>query len=234
MSVISCVQGIRDELATRLNEVETDNTDTYTNWINFSIQDLAISFPGAPFLQTSADITLSSGVRIYPAMLSNAAKVNTVTDPLDSKKLTFLSPEEFDAYAPSATQGGNPNIFTIRGLIDTGWWEFFPVPGSNLTLHFDYEQKVPVVSAGSATLAIPTKYYELPILYGEKMGWKRKLKFDLSRDIDVQYQTLKNIMMQDLMRQTTQMPRIKSVREWADSQRVLNDPISNEFFQQNP
>jgi len=232
VSLISAVQGVRDEIASRLNEIESDNFDIYTNWINLCFKDLSYSYPNAPWLQTSADRTLSSGVRVYPALISNIEKVNTITVPSTATKLQFFSPEEFDILNASATQGGNPTMFTIRGLATTGWFEFFPVPGSALGIHIDYEQQADSVSTGSAALPnIPPKYYDLFIFYGEKLGLRRQKRYDLSKSVDEEYQNLKQVFWQDMIRQTSQIPRIKSVREfrYGGNQQPL-DPIANQFF----
>lgn len=231
MSLISAVQGIRDEIASRLNEIESDQFDIYTNWINLCFKDLAYSFPNAPWLQTSADRTLSSGVRIYPTLLTNVEKVNTVTLPVTQTKLQFFSPEEFDLLNASASQGGNPVYYTIRGLANTGWFEFYPVPGSSITLHFDYQQQTDSVSAGSATLPnIPPKYYDLFIFYGEKIGLRRQKRYDLASKVDEEYQNLKQTFWQDMIRQTSQMGRIKNVREFQFGNQITTDPIANQFF----
>ena len=228
----SAVQGIRDQIAGRLNEIESDNTIDYTEWINLGLRDIALSFPKAPFLQTSADRTLSSGTRVYPALISDADKINTITVPSTQTKLQFFAPEEFDILNASATQGGNPTYYTIRGYLPTGWFEFYPVPGNALNIHIDYEKFLPHVSSGSATPEIPEKYFELLILYGEKLGLRRQKRYDLAREVDQEYQLLKQKMMEDLMRQTTQMPRIKNVREFQFGNQITTDPISNQFFSQ--
>lgn len=133
----------------------------------------------------------------------------------------------------SASQGGNPNIYTIRGLAKTGWFEFFPVPGSAVTVHIDYEKSISSVSLGSDLPEIPVNYYELLILYGEKLGLRRQKRYDLSLTVDKEFQALKQRLMEDLMRQTTQMPRIKSVREFRYGGQTTTDPVANAFYNNN-
>ena len=230
MSVISATGGIREEIAARLNELETDNTDIYTNWINLGLRDIALSFPNAPFLQTSADRTLSSGTRVYQSLVTNAERINTITVPSTQTKLQFFSPEEFDILNPSASQGGNPTIYTLRGYLPTGRFEFYPVPGSALDIHIDYEKTISSVSIAADTPEIPVKYYELLVLYGEKLGLRRQKRYDISKEVDQEYQVLKQKMMEDLIRQTSQMPRIKGVREFQLGNNITTDPISQQFF----
>lgn len=235
MAFISATQGIREEIASRLNEIESDNTDQYTSYINLTLRDVANSFPNMPLIQTSADYTLSSGVGVYntgnlATFLSAAEKVNTITLPATQTKLQFFSPEEFDILYPSASQGGNPTVYTIRGYLPTGNVQFYPVPGSSITIHADFERSMDTVSAGSSTPGLPTKYYELLVLGGEMRGLRRQKRYDDARQVDQDYQAYKQMFMQDLIRQTSQMPRIKSVREFGMGNNITLDPIQNQFF----
>lgn len=235
MAFVSATQGIREEIASRLNEIETDNTDIYNNWINLTLRNVANAFPNMPLIQTSADYTLSSGVAIYntgnlATFLSAAEKVNTITLPSTQTKLQFYSPEEFDLLFPSASQGGNPTVFTIRGYLPNGNTQFYPVPGNSITIHADFERSMDTVSAGSSTPGLPTKYYELLVLGGEMRGLRRQKRYDLASEVDKDYQVMLQLYIQDLLRQTSQMPRIKSVREFRQGTNMTTDPIQVEFF----
>lgn len=230
MAFVSSVQTIRDEIAFRLNEAELDNTDFYTNQINLALADIRNSLPTAPFLQVSADRTLSAGTRIYPALISDFQKMNSVTDPAGDLKLSYLSPEEYDVLQPSATEGGRPTIYTIRGQGVSSRFEFYPQPGGSYTLHFDYNRNLPTVSAGSATPELPVNYYELLVLYGEARGLRRRgLRAD-AQSVMNEYEEMKQKMIQDLMNQTNENQRIKSVREFQSSRSVYDDPIKNMFW----
>jgi len=229
MSQVSALQGIREEIAARLNEVESDNTDQYTTWVNLALRDIALSFPTAPFLQTSATFTLSSGQRVYSNIVVSAEKINQITIPQTQVKLFYLSPEQFDIMQPSASQGGIPSVYTIRGLASNGTFEFYPVPGSNYTAFVDYEQSIGTVSAAANTPNIPTKYYELLVLYGESRGLRRQKRYDLAQKVDQDYALLKQKMMEDLMRQTSQMGRFIGIREIQRGQQISTDPITQAF-----
>lgn len=229
-SQVSAVQGIRDEIAGRLNEIESDNTDQYNLWINLGLRDVALSFPNAPFLQTSANFTLSSGQRIYTNIVTSAERINQITIPQTQTKVNYVSPEQFDIIAPSATQGGMPTIWTCRGLVSNGTFEFYPVPGSTYSAFVDYEMSIATVSASTDKPNIPVKYYELLVMYGESRGLRRQKRYDTARQVDADYQMLKQRMMEDLLRQTSQMGRIMSVRELQAGQNISVDPIQNAFF----
>lgn len=229
MSFVSSTQGIRDEIAARLNEAETDNTSQYNNWINLGLRDIQTSFPTAPFLQTSADRTLSSGTRVYTNLPSDFDKMNKITYPVGDVALTYLSPEELDILQPSATEGGTPLVYTIRGQGSNGRIEYYPVPGGSYTVHYDYQKLVTTVSAGSAVPDVPEKYYDLLVLYGEIRGWRRRGRFSEASTIFQEYERLKERMKQELMRQATENSRVKSVREFG--RQDYNDPIKTIFSQ---
>jgi hypothetical protein len=228
--VVSALQGIRDEIASRLNEVESDNTDTYTTWVNLGLRDIQNSFPQTPFLQTSADRTLSSGTRIYTNLPSDFDKMNTVVYPAGNATLAYVSPEEFDMLSPSATAGGSPKWYTIRGRETAApRIEFYPTPGSSLTVHYDYQALMDVVSASSATPGIPVRYFELLVMFGEMTGLKRKGLRDDARTVAVEYETLKQKMIQDLQREVTTNKRIRSDRDFLNASRYSPDPVINVF-----
>ena len=233
MAFVSSAQTIRDDIASRLGEAETDNTDVYTTWINAGIYDLHTSFPNAPYLQTSADRTLSSGTRVYTNLPTSFEKMNTVTYPAGEVKLVFLSPEEFDIANPSASDTGTPRVYTIRGQGSDARIEFFPVPAGSYTVHYDFQQELTTVSAGSSVPAIPLKYFDTLSLYGEWRGLRRRGNYVEAREVKQEYETLKERMIQDLMAQTTEAQRIRSVRDYNARSQRFSDPIVNMFFGDN-
>jgi len=229
MSIVSTTGTIREEIAYRLNEAESDNTDFYNNAINLGLQDIENTFPKAPFLQLSADRTLSSGTRIYANMPTDLSKLNGVIYPAGDVKLTYLSPEEFDALQPSATEGGTPTIYTLRGAGSSAEINFYPVPNSNLTVHYDYQKAVGSVSLASAIPGIPLKYFELLCLFGEYRGLARRGLRVEAREVREEYESMKEKMIEDLMSRTTENGRIRSSREFGRVGQTLNDPIRNIF-----
>ena len=150
--LVSSVQGVRDEIASRLNETESDsNTDQYTNWINLGLRDIENTFANSPHLRTSADRTISVGTRLY-ATPSDFSKMNSITIPAADQRLSFLTPEQFDRLYASAAGTGTPAYYTIRGWGSNGQIEYYPSPTSTAGIvHLDFQRAVVTVSAGSAT-----------------------------------------------------------------------------------
>lgn len=224
----SAFQGIRDEIAVRLNETETDNTDVYSNWIHQGLKDIQYSFPINPFYLTSADKTLSAGTRVYLAW-DDFEKMESITYPAGDIKLTYLPKEQFDMLQPSASEGGSPSIYTIRGQGVSAQIEFYESPGSALTLHCNYFRFPGTMSAGSATPDLPSKYTELLVAYGVKQGLRRKGRWTEAREINEEYELLKEKMKLDLMNQTNESPSIKQIRDFQKGT-TYSDPIKNMFW----
>lgn len=229
MAVVSSTGTIIEEVAERLRKFEAKDEDFYLTEINLGLRDIQNSFPNAPFLQTSADRTLSSGTRIY-ATPTDFEKMNTVTYPAGDVKLGYLHPEEFDILQPSASESGTPTIYTVRGQGSNARLEFYPSPGSSLTLHYDYTKELPVVSAFSSTPEIPERYYELLILFAENRGLRRNGLYPEAREIAKEYELMKERMKADLLIQSNENARIRSVREFQQSRSVYDDPIKNLFW----
>ncbi len=230
MSQISALQGMRDEIAERLNEVEADNSDKYTNWISLGLNDIQASFPNAPFLQTSADRTLSSGTRIYTNFPADISKINSLIYPAGNIKLTYLEPEQFDILFPSATEGGNPNYYTVRGAgTDSQRFEFEPSPGSSVTVHMDYQKTLSALSAGSAVIGLPNTYLELPVLYAESLGLRRKGARSDAVGVKAEYEALKQRMIENLNRRTTENATLINPRDLMGTNRNYGDKIRNIF-----
>lgn len=228
MAFISATQAVRDEIAARLNEVESDNTDYYTKGMNLCIDDVQRSFPENPYYLTSADRTLSSGTRQYTHLPTDYEKMDSLTYPAGDVTLRFLDPEVFDLIQPSATEGGTPVNYTTRGWGASARIEYYPAPGGSYTLHMSYFRRPTTVSASSAVPDLPPKYIELLILHGEARGLRRQgLRADAAT-VDAQYQALKEQMMDDLRRSTNEIRAFRGIR---DVQRtaISNDPIANLF-----
>ena len=229
MAVVSSTGTIIEEVHERLRKFEAKDEDFYLTEINLGIRDIQNSFPNAPFLQTSADRTLSSGTRIYSAP-TDFEKMNTITYPAGDVKLGYLHPEEFDILQPSASETGTPTNYTIRGQGGNARIEFYPGPGSSLTVHYDYTKELPVVSAASSTPEIPERYYELLVLFAEHRGLRRNGLYPGAREVAKDYEVMKERMKADLLRQSNENTRIRSVREFQQSRSTFDDPVKNMYW----
>jgi hypothetical protein len=220
-SLLSSVGTIQEELAIRLNEVSADEAATYLGWINQTTQDIAFSFANTvPFLETSAEFTLSAGTRNY-SLASNFDTMYSVIIPESDVKLTYVTKNEFDAIQPSASEQGIPSIYTIyQGAI-----EYYPVPGSSLTVRQYYNSTVPTVSAASATPPIPAAFNELYVLRGQQMGLERRGDYNQAQIVERRYEQMKQKFVQTL--KTLGIKRIKDIREF---RRSSSDPIVNAIW----
>lgn len=193
------------------------------------MRDISNEYPNAPFLWASADRTLSSGVRMYNNLPANFEKMYDMTIPSGNIKLTYLTPNEFDMLAPSATAGGNPAVYTIRNTGSSPTMEFYWVPSDAPTVHMNYQSTIDTVSAGSSSPVIPIRYFELPVLYGERNGLRRRGMRAEAMQVDAEYQRLKIKMIDDLNRLTTENQRIKNGREFMQNINPIDDPIRRIF-----
>lgn len=220
MSTLSSVGTIQRELAVRLNEVSADEADVYLGWINATSQDISLNLDNVRYLEASADRTLSSGTRIY-ALPSDFSQMYSVTLPASDTKLTFVPKAQFDALQPSATEGGDPTLYTIY-LENI---EFYPSPNSSRTVHYNYAKVFSDVSAASAALPIPNAYLEMYVNRGVAYGLERRGDFLQAQIFHNRYEALLVKMNQDL--KSVESLRMKSIREFRGSNNGLDDKIIN-------
>lgn len=232
MSVVSATGSIREEIASELNESESDNTDRYTNYINLCLYDLALTYPYAPFLYTSADFTVSSGTRQYniSAYVAGFEKMISIIDPVGDVRLAYLTEHQFDSLQPSASETGIPSVYTIHRLGVSASMELYPSPDSGRTLRMRARILPPTVSVGSAVPPVPIKYSEAFVAYGTMRGLKARGQYVEAREAERRYNELKSLMRQDLDRMSEEPMRIKSVREFTPSNQVYGDEIRNLFW----
>ena len=220
---ISSVDTIVAEVSERLNVLSANEEDAIIRDINQCTNDVALSFPQAPFLQTSAKRTLSSGTSEY-AVPSDFEKAYSIRHPGNDTKLTYLPVEQFDTFIPDLDTSGNPTIYTIT---NGGTFKYAPVPGSSLDIEIRYQKKLGTVSAQSATPPLPSKYNELYLLWAESKGLARAGNRAESRLIRDEYELLKKRMIEDLSEMTSENIPIRSIREFRGGVRDYGDPIKN-------
>lgn len=213
------------EVAGRLNEDATTAAfeDQAITDFNQCTRDVAISFPNAPFLFTSAARTLSAGTGEY-AVPSDFEKMYDILNPTRQQKLMWLPTDQFDAIMPSA-YSGVPTIYTI---FPNGTIKYGPTPNGAETLTLRYQLAQGTVSALSSTPPIPTKYNELYCLYGEFRGLRRQQRYEEADNVEEKYIVMKNAMINDLTRQTNEPQPIRSSRE-LNNGLASTDPIVNIF-----
>lgn len=226
MPFVSTVQGVRDEIADRLNEVESDNTDRYTRYANLGLVDLFNSVPDSTILHASADRTLSSGTRIY-TLPSDYQKMNFITDPSNGRTIRYLDPEQASIIFPSAYQGTVTN-YTIHQAATSAYIEYLPTPNSGITVHQDYQKAIPTVSTGSASPQIPEKWYGLLCDYGEYRGLIKRGLRDEAATVFAKYEEDKAKFIADLRAKTTEIDRMRQQREF-NQQSATSDPAVNIF-----
>lgn len=223
MSVISSTQTIITEIASRLGEVSTDNEDQYVTDINQCTRDVALSFPNAPFLRTSATSALTAGTYDY-ANFSDWEKFYDGVIVSENTKLTYLPADQVDSLAPSASSGV-PTIYTVTNGGTAV--RYIPTPSAAYTVKWSYHKLLGTVSAVSSTPPLPTKYNELYCLYGEMKGLRRQQRLPEADGIEAKYEALKTRMVDDLNRATTENNQIRSVREFSGGVVDYGDPIKN-------
>ena len=223
MSVISSTQTMVSEIAVRLGEVATDNEDQYITDINQCTRDVALSFPNAPFLRTSATSSLTAGTYEY-ANFTDWEKFYDGVIVAQNTKLTYLPADQVDTLAPSA-YSGTPTIYTLTNGGTTV--KYIPTPDQAYTVKWLYHKLLGTVSAVSSTPPLPTKYNELYCLYGEMKGLRRQQRMAEADSVEVKYETLKNKMIDDLNRATTENASVRSVREFSGGLTDYGDPIKN-------
>lgn len=214
MALVSGTGTIIEEIARRSNEVSADIEDDARTSINLALRNIYNTSWDSPTLQTSADRTLSSGTRLYTNLPTDFEKMNAITDPAGDLKLKYLEPEQFDLLQPSATEGGRPEVYTIRGNAPNARIEYYPQPGAAYTLHLDYQKSIDTVSAYSSTPELPVRYYELLVLYGESVRLRRRGLREEARAVMQEFEQMKADYMTDLRKRTTETERIRSVREF--------------------
>lgn len=224
MSIISSTQTIVTEVAARINEDASTAAfeDQVVGDINQCTRDVAAEFPNAPFLYTSATRTLSAGTAAY-TLPSDFQKMYSVVNVPRNMKLTYLPEGQVEMAAPSAGSGV-PTIYTIY---PDGTIRYTPTPGSSEDITLRYELSLGTVSALSSTPPLPTKYNELYCLYGEMKGLRRQQRYDQADRIEEKYEILKQKMIADLLKQTSEPYGVRSIREFGGGVTDWGNPIAN-------
>ena len=230
MSLISTNGGIQTEIAERLNETSSDSGvgDRYVNWINLGVQDLGSEFPIAPWLETSAVLTLAADTSRWQtsSIASNIAHIKNIRISTKNQKVKYIPKAEFDALDPKPDDIGTPTVFSVFN----SEVYFYPQPETDYGAQIDLVQTDVSVSAASAVPAIPLRYIELLCKYGHMKGLQRREDWNEAQIVEQQYELLKRKMKKDLLREVKTPVRFLSNREITTGRNRYNDEITNMFF----
>ncbi len=220
---LSCCGAIQYDIANRMNEVSATESPIYLTWMNETTHDIENRWQLGRYLETSADHTVSSGTYIYTFPMTDFASMYSVIDPLNNRKLSFVTKQEFDALSPSA--GININIPTHYTI----WLEsiyFYPTPNSSITYHYSYQKTLQDVSAESAIMPFPNRFLEFYVSRGVAIALERRGDFTTADKFHQRYQDQVEQMIRQL--KATEMKRIKSAREFKPN--ITSDPIKNAIW----
>jgi len=231
MSRISTVGGIQNSISRRLNEVSADHGDRYLEYINLGMEDIAAEFPRAPWLQSSAVLTLAGNNLRWQlsSIATGVRQIYDVTISSQDAKLAFVRKDQFDAISPKPNDSGIPRIYTVFN--DEIY--FHPTPTSDYGAQILYQKDVTSVSAASAVPEIPTQYLEGIVLYGWTQGLYVREDFDLAAQVEQKFAFYKARMKKQLKKVSLESQRMLSVRDIQAGNAVYNDEITQAIWGAN-
>lgn len=228
MALVSTVRGIFDEVAVRLQEVSADESDTYLNWINAAMYDIAGRFDAPPYLETSAVLTNVASTNKWQlsSIASDIDKIVDVRISAENSRLMYLPVDQFNAMDPKPDDEGVPTVYTIFNdeII------FYPTPNGTYGTQVNYIKDVETVSAQSAVPEIPIKYLEGITYYCVIQGLYRREDFQQAQVMEAKYTALLERMKRDLKDKTKEMRRMVDIREIQGQNRIFSDEITRMFF----
>lgn len=228
MSLISTVGGVQREIAYRLNEVSADNADRYLNWINLGLEDLAAEFPTAPWLETSAVLTLAANTLRWQvsSIATDVRHIKNVRISTQNVRVRYVPKDTFDALDPQPSDSGIPSVFTIYN----NEISFYPQPNSDYGAQIDYFQNAVTVSAASAVPELPARYIESLVHFAHIQGLRRREDWQESQLVEQIYMNYKNRIKKELLRKNQGPIRMISQREIQDVNQYYGDEITQTIF----
>lgn len=228
MSLISTVGGIQHDIGRKLGEVSANNADKYLDWINEGMDDLAGRFPRAPWLETSAVLSLAAASRKYQTSSIDAdiLHVHDIGISAETVKLKYLDKDTFDALDPKPDDSGIPTVYTIYN----DEIEFYPVPNAAVGAQVNYTVGSTTVSAASAVPAIPRRFLKSLSLYGWLQGLYVREDFNEAQVVEAKYEAEVQKIKRSLKEKTLESKRMLSIREIQKGNRVYGDEITRAFF----
>ena len=230
MPFVSSVNGLQEEIARRLNEssISADHGDKYTTYINFAMEDIATHFPKAPWLQSSAVLTLAAATRTWQtsSIGSDIRHVFDVRISAQNSKLQYFDPVAFDQLDPKPEDAGIPTLYTVFNDEIT----FYPTPDADYGAQVRYFKGVTQVSAASAVPELPRQFLQGVILYGWALGLQEREDFDTSMIIEQKYQVWMDRVKKELKKISKDSKRMLSIREIQTANRYYSNEVSQMFF----
>lgn len=228
MALISTVDGIRGEIGRRLNQVSADHLDKYLTWINLGLQDLGNQFPEAPWLETSAVLTLAASTRTWQvsSIASDVIYINDIRISAQNMRPIYVTREVMDTLDPQPDDSGIPRVYTVYNDEIT----FYPTPDSNYGAQVNYSKTAATVSASSATTEIPQRWLEALVHYSVVQGLYEREDYDLASVFEAKYRKMVDAMKQEMKRKSLESRRIIDVRELQGNQRLYNNEIAQMFY----
>lgn len=224
MPLLSSCGSIQYFIAQQLNEVSATESPIYLNYINATTHDIERQLLNRSprYLESSANHTVSAGTYQYPFPMTDFASMYSVVDPVNTRKLSYVTMQEWNALSPSAIQNDIPTHYTV---FNENIY-FYPVPNSNYTYQYFYQKYLGDVSAESAAMPFPNRYLDAYVTRGIQYGLERRGDFTTAKIFEARYKEQVDFIIQAL--KDVGLKRIKSPREFKPN--FTSDPIKNTIW----
>jgi len=146
------------------------------NWLN-EAQGRIARILELPSLYTTSIITTVKDTDTYT--LSNAIRINGITDPSSPMELTYINdPADVNYYNYAGQSVGRPEYYTLSGQSSI---RLSPVPDGAYSLTVDYYSAPTTLSADSDTSALPSDYHDIMISYALSRAYRSEDDMQMSQ-----------------------------------------------------
>lgn len=230
MSLVSTVNGLQTAIARKLNEltVSADRADRYLDWINEGLDDITNQVPNAPWLESSAVLSLVAGSAKYQTSAIDSSFLKSYDARISAQKvkIMYLDKEVFDNVATEVTSQAIPSVFTIFN----DEIEFYPTPNASDGVQFNFLRDSVLVSAASAVPQVPRRFLKSLIDYGWFQGLYDREDFQEAQLVEQKYERELAKVKKDLMNKSMGAKRMISIRDMDQSNRGSSDDITRAIF----
>lgn len=216
------------QIARKLNETSANEGDRYLDYINEGMEDINNHFPQAPWLQSSAVLTLAAGSGKWQtsSIASDVRQIKDVRISAENAKLQFVEKEVYDSLNFESDATGIPSLFTVYN----DEIEFGPFANNSYGAQVTYSKTATTVSAASAVIELPRRFLPLLTMYCQVQGLEEREDFEYASAIEAKYEQKLRQIKRELRRVILGNKRMITSREIQDSNRVYNDEITQTFF----